>query len=185
MDKRNRNIIALGLLTIVAAIAFFWGLYFLLGNTVFTGGTDIFVVLEEGAGLKRGDRVRLQGVEVGSVQSVRLTPENRVVAELRLAPDVGLPADSRASITGDVFGAHSVELTPGEALVKLEEGDTIVGMPTQALTDLAAGLGAQARSVLRSADSLLSPAAVANLHAATAELPASTRELRCSAQSNG
>lgn len=185
MDKRNRNIIALGLLTIVSTIVFFWGLYFLLGNTVFTGGTDIYIALEDGGGLKRGDRVHLQGVEVGSVQSVRLTPQNLVVAQLRVRPEITLPADTRASVTGDVFGAHAVQLVPGTSLVRVEEGDTLSGVRSEALTELASGLGAQARSllstadsVLASADSLLSPATVRDVQATTAVLPATARELR-------
>lgn len=185
MDKRNRNIIALGGLTIAATIVFFWGLYFLLGNTVFTGGTDVYIALNDGGGLKRGDRVQLQGVEVGSVQSVRLTADNRVVAELRIRPDITLPADSRASVSGDVFGAHSVQLTPGRAVVRLEEGDTLQGTRAEALTDLAADLGTQARSVLSAADSvlsaadsILSPQTVRSLQATTAVMPETARELR-------
>lgn len=128
MDKRNRNIIALGLLTIVAGVVFFWGLYFLLGNTALTGGTELFVALEDGGGLKRGDRVNVQGVEVGAVQSVRLDESGGVSASIRVDKEIVLPADTRAAITGDVFGAHVVDLRPGQALVRLEKGDTVYGV---------------------------------------------------------
>lgn len=185
MDKRNRNAIALGLLTIIGAFVFFWGLYFLLGTGVFTGGRDVIVALDDGGGLKRGDRVRLQGVEVGSVQSVRLTEANKVVAMLRLRQDVLLPADTRAAVSGDVFGAHSVDLEPGKSLLRLEERDTLYGMRAEALTDLASGLGEQARSVLSiadsvlsAADSLLSPGTVADVRATAAVLPGTATQLR-------
>jgi phospholipid/cholesterol/gamma-HCH transport system substrate-binding protein len=178
MDKRKRNITALGLLTIVAAVVFFWGLYYLLGNPVLKGGMDVVVMLDNGAGLKRGDRVQLQGVEVGSVRSIRLAPTGGVTAELRLNDNIVLPADTRVTVRGDVFGAHTVDIVPGAALVKLEEGDTIRGIATPALPDLAAGLSEQARSVLSAADSLLSPAAVRDVHATAEVLPESARELR-------
>lgn len=178
MDKRNRNIIALGLLTIVAAVVFFWGLYFLLGNAAFSGGTDLIVALDDGGGLKRGDRVNVQGVEAGSVQSVRLDESGGVSASIRVDPDIVLPADTRAAVTGDVFGAHVVDLRPGQALVRLEKSDTIHGVSDPAPLELAAGLGEQASSILTSADSLFSPEMIANVRATAEVLPASAVELR-------
>jgi phospholipid/cholesterol/gamma-HCH transport system substrate-binding protein len=177
MDKRKRNITALGLLTVVATVVFFWGLYYLLGNPVLKGGMDVVVALDNGAGLKRGDRVQLQGVEVGSVRGVQLA-DGGVTADLRLNDNVLLPADTRAAVRGDVFGAHTVDLVPGAAMVKLEEGDTIRGAATPALPDLAVDLSARAQSVLLAADSLLSPEAVRDVHATAQVLPESARELR-------
>ncbi len=178
MDKRKRNVIALGALTILGIVGFFWALYFLLGNTVLTGGFDVVVTLRDGGGLKRGDRVRLQGVDVGSVQEVRLDERSGVIAEVRLRDDIVLSSDTRAAVVGDVFGAHSMELQPGTALVKLQENGVIRGAAEPAPLELAAGLGAQARSVLSSADSLLSSVAVEDVRATTAVLPASAQELR-------
>jgi phospholipid/cholesterol/gamma-HCH transport system substrate-binding protein len=138
---------------------------------------DVVVALDNGAGLKRGDRVQLQGVEIGSVRGVKLA-ERGVTAELRLNDNILLPADTRASVRGDVFGAHTVDLLPGGAMVKLEEGDTIRGAATPALPDLAVDLSARAQSVLLAADSLLSPEAVRDVHATAQVLPESARELR-------
>ena len=178
MDNRKRNLTALGLLTVVATALFFWGLYYLLGNPVLKGGMDILVALDNGAGLKRGDRVHLQGVEVGSVRSVQLAGARGVVVEVRLRDDFGLSADTRAAISGDVFGAHTLELVPGKALVRLEENDTIGGTAAAALPELAADLGERARSALNAVDALLSPAAVADVHATAAILPEGAAELR-------
>ena len=125
MDKTKRNVAALGLLTIVAVVVFFWGLYYLLGSPLVRGGMDVVVSLPNGGGMKRGDRVTLQGVEVGSVKDIELQGSKGVAAMLRLNSSMALPADTRATVTGDVFGAHTIELIPGDAVVKLEKGDTI------------------------------------------------------------
>jgi len=178
MENRKRNVTALGLLVLTAAAILIWGFYYMLGTPVLGGGTRIYVALQNGAGLKRGDRVSLQGVEVGTVTAVRLESPGRVAAELRLQTPLALPADTRAAVRGDVFGAHTVELAPGSALVKLSSGDTIRGMAATALPELAAELGDRARDVLVGADSLLSPQAVRNLHATAEALPASAVELR-------
>lgn len=177
MDKTKRNVAALGLLTIVAVGVFFWGLYYLLGSPLVRGGMDVMVALESGGGMKRGDRVTLQGVEIGSVKEIELVPKG-VVATLRLNGSYPLPADTKATLTGDVFGAHTLELIPGDANVKLEKGDTIRGMNAPQLTDAAVELSAQARDVLNRATLLLSPEAVANVHATAAVLPSSAEQLR-------
>jgi phospholipid/cholesterol/gamma-HCH transport system substrate-binding protein len=178
MDKTKRNVAALGLLTIVAVVVFFWGLYYLLGSPLVRGGMDVVVSLPNGGGMKRGDRVTLQGVEIGSVKDIELMGRQGVAAILRLNSSMPLPADTRATVTGDVFGAHTIELIPGDAVVKLEKGDTIRGLTAPALTDAAAELSAQARDVLNRATSLLSPEAVANVHATAAVLPGSAEQLR-------
>lgn len=177
MDFRYRNVTAIGLLVLVAGVLFFWGLYYLLGNPVLSGGRTVIVALDDGAGLKRGDRVNLQGVQVGSVRAVQLEPPDRVSVELEVDDDVRLPADTRARIRADVFGVHMIDLRPGTALVTLEAGDTIRGAATPTLPDLATELSDAAQSVLNRADSLLAPEAVANVHAVASILPASAKEL--------
>lgn len=169
---------ALGVLVLGSALVFLWGFYFLLGTPVVGGGRKVYVLLQNGAGLKRGDRVQLQGVQVGSVANVVLRSANRVVAELRLTAPLPLPADTRAAVRGDVFGAHTIDLLPGAALVKLDAGDTIRGESAPALPELALELSAQARRVLVGADSLLNPEAVRGVHAAASTLPASAQELQ-------
>jgi phospholipid/cholesterol/gamma-HCH transport system substrate-binding protein len=178
MENTKRNVVALGVLTILAVTLFIFGLYYLLGSPLLKGGMDVVVLLESGGGLKRGDRVTLQGVNVGSVRSVQLNGPQGVSAVLRLDDDLPLPADTRASVRGDVFGAHTVELLPGTAMVKLEKGDTLRGVNALALAEAATELSATARNVLIRADSLLSPQAVADIHATTSILPSSAEQLR-------
>lgn len=178
MDKRKRNLTAVGLLTVIAAIAFVWGTYWMLGTPILRRGMDVTVALADGGGLKRSDKVQLQGVEVGIVRTVRLGPDGGVIVELRLHDDIVLPSDTRAVVSGDVFGAHIVNLVPGRSMIKLGERDTIRGGSAPQLTQLANDLGARVESVLISADSLLSPSTVRDVHATAAELPASAHELR-------
>lgn len=178
MDKRRRNIAAVGLLTLVASVIFVWGLFWLMGTPVLRGGQDIYVLVDDGGGVKRSDRVHLQGVQVGIVTNVRLRPEGGVVVNLRLDEQISLPADTRAVISGDVFGAHSVDLIPGRSMVRVGAGDTIRGGTSPQLTQLAGDLSARVESILGSADALLSPDAVSDVHATAAVLPGTAEELR-------
>lgn len=178
MDKRTRNLATVGALTVVATALFFWGLFWLLGTPLFRGGLDVTVVLSNGGGLKRSDRVQLQGVAIGNVKDVRLNPEGGVVVQLRLDENLALPTDTRAVVRGDVFGAHVVELLPGSAMLKLSAGDTIRGGASPELSQIATDLSARVESVLVSADALLSPDAVRDVHATASVLPGGAQELR-------
>lgn len=178
MNRSKRNITALGAMVAAAAALFVWLLYFLLGDPILAGGTQFFVRMDDGGGLKRGDAVEVSGVQVGTVRTVHLDPPNDVTVEVQVTTrDLGLRADTRATVMGDVFGKHSIVLLPGSALVELEEGDTIRGVTQPQLTDMAADLSIQARSVLTGADSLLSPSTVRHMRQAMANLPGATEQL--------
>jgi phospholipid/cholesterol/gamma-HCH transport system substrate-binding protein len=178
MDYQFRNLTALGFLVIVAGIVFIWGFFFLMGDPLLSGGDEVVVVMEDGAGLNRGDRVQLHGVQVGTVRGVELRSADRVNVRLKIDNRVRLPADTRALTRADVFGATTVDLIPGQALVMLQGGDTIRGVAQTALPDLAAELGGQARVLLASADSLLSPQAVSDLRATASALPGTAQQLQ-------
>jgi phospholipid/cholesterol/gamma-HCH transport system substrate-binding protein len=178
MATRRRNVTALGLLTLVTSCLFLWGYFFMLGDPVLGGGLRVAMVMENGAGLKRGDRVQLRGVTVGSVRSVALEPGGGVTVELNLDDELRIPADTRALVRSDVFGANTVELLPGSALVYLDRGDRIAGAAIEALPEMFTNLGGTVRGVLANADSLLSPRAVADMHATAAVLPAGAEQLR-------
>lgn len=176
MEHQVRNLTALGLLVVVAGAVFVWGFFFLLGDPIGVGGDEVVVVMDNGAGLGRGNPVQLNGVEVGSVRGVELDPPG-VSVRIRVSRDIRLPADTRALARSDVFGTHSIELLPGSALVALEGGDTIQGMTQKPLADLATELGGQARGIMASTDSLLSPKAVGDLRATAAVLPDAAQQL--------
>lgn len=179
MEKRKRNLVTVGLLTIVATAIFFWGLFWMLGTPVFRGGTDITVLLSNGGGLKRSDRVQLQGVQVGTVKSIELNPGGGVVVGLRLDHEnLALPTDTRVQVTGDVFGAHVVDLIPGTSGISISPGDTLRGAASPQLTQIATDLSSRVESVLINADRLLSPNAVDDVHATASVLPESAAELR-------
>jgi phospholipid/cholesterol/gamma-HCH transport system substrate-binding protein len=178
MEYQVRNLTALGLLVLVAGGVFVWGFFFLLGDPIGVGGDEVVMMMEDGAGLTRGNPVQLNGVQIGMVRNVRLDPPRGVSVRLKVDDDIRLPADTRAVVRTDVFGTHSVQLVPGSALVALEGGDTIQGMTQEPLMSLATELGSQARGIMASADSLLSPKAVGDLKATAAELPSAAQQLR-------
>lgn len=178
MERKRRNIIAVGALTVSAAVLFVWGMYYLLGNPILRGGMDVTVQVEDAAGIKRGDRVFIRGVDIGWVREIDLNRANMVSISARLRGDLALPEDTRASVLGDVFGAHTVQLAAGDAEATLQDGDTIFGAAVPPITELAADISQQAMVLLGRTDSLLSPALVENVQETMASLPEGAAEMQ-------
>ena len=86
--------------------------------------------------LREGDDVRVAGVRVGQVTTVKLDPRTYFAAtELTLDKGVQLPSDSTAKITSDgLLGGAHVSVEPGGAEDMLKPGGEITN--TQGAVDL-------------------------------------------------
>lgn len=77
-------------------------------------------------GLIAGNDVRLAGIKVGRVESLRLDDYYGVIATLSLPESIRLPDDSGAAVqSSGLIGAKYVELTPGGSEDMLENGGFI------------------------------------------------------------
>ena len=78
-------------------------------------------------GIESGTDVRVAGVKVGRVSSVRLDPETYLAeAHLRIPESILLPTDSAALIQSNgLLGGAYIELQPGGAPENLAPGDEI------------------------------------------------------------
>jgi phospholipid/cholesterol/gamma-HCH transport system substrate-binding protein len=75
-------------------------------------------------GLQEGGDVRIGGVKVGSVTGQSLDAENfQAIVTLTLKPQVKLPTDSIASVTGDsLLGGKYIKIEPGTAKTTIAAG---------------------------------------------------------------
>jgi len=78
-------------------------------------------------GLQEGGDVRIGGVKVGSVTGQSLDTENfQAIVTLTLKPQVRLPTDSIASVTGDgLLGGKYIKLEPGTAKTMIAAGGEV------------------------------------------------------------
>jgi phospholipid/cholesterol/gamma-HCH transport system substrate-binding protein len=78
-------------------------------------------------GLQEGGDVRIGGVKIGSVTGETLDTENfQAIVTLTLKPQVRLPTDSIASVTGDsLLGGKYVKIEPGTAKTMIAAGGEI------------------------------------------------------------
>jgi phospholipid/cholesterol/gamma-HCH transport system substrate-binding protein len=92
-------------------------------------------------GLNQGSDVRIAGVRVGTVTSLRIDPQSfDAVVTMRVDPDLRLPTDTSAEITSEgLLGGRFVSLVPGGAEQVLRNGGRIT--ETQGSVSLESLLG--------------------------------------------
>lgn len=177
MRRRKGSELATGALVLVAGIVATWGYYWLTAEPIGHGGYPLVVQLGDAGGLQRGDRVRLAGVEVGTVRDVGLR-NGGVLAEIEVEPDLNLPRDSRASLQASgAFGGRYLALQPGAAAETLRRGDTVAALTAPTLAETFTAVGTEATEAFARASDLLSPDRVAGLERGAGSLSRSVDEL--------
>jgi len=93
---------------------------------VFGKGYQVYASFDNISGLKTGAAVEVAGVDVGRVESITVTPENRAKLELSINPHIILKEDAIASIrTKGIIGDKYIKLSPGYAEKTIPPGGKI------------------------------------------------------------
>ena len=80
MRRRKGSELATGALVLAAGVVATWGYFWLTSQPLGHSGYNLVVQLADAGGLQRGDRVRVAGVQVGTVRQVSLH-DRAVLAE--------------------------------------------------------------------------------------------------------
>jgi phospholipid/cholesterol/gamma-HCH transport system substrate-binding protein len=118
-------------------------LYAVFGQLRFQAEHAYRAVFSNISGLRANQFVRIAGVEVGKVKSVRVQPDTTVMVEFSADPSVILTQGSRAVIRyDDLIGGRYLALEDGAgATRKLDPGETIPLSNTSPALDLDALIG--------------------------------------------
>ncbi|MBI5442081.1 MAG: MCE family protein, partial [Deltaproteobacteria bacterium] len=121
------------------------------------GGYSLFLLLENAAGVSKDGDVLVAGIDVGSIEDVRLH-DHKALLVLRIQNRVKLPRDSTASVkTHGVLGEKYVEVVPGSATELLRDGEWLrSGAPPGDLDRLLANLNEISADVKRVTERLAS-----------------------------
>jgi phospholipid/cholesterol/gamma-HCH transport system substrate-binding protein len=165
MELRYQREATVGLLLIIAAALFVYGMIWLSGHQVH-GGATLEVGFTDVSGLKVGDPVRTSGVDVGQVSSIRLVSPGRVLVYLKLAVPQRPRQDASVVVRSlDMFGAHFVDYDPGTPTAPPLTNDSLTGQREVDLTQLVEGLTTPGRQTLQNASQFMSPQNAAALRA--------------------
>jgi phospholipid/cholesterol/gamma-HCH transport system substrate-binding protein len=155
---------------LVAGAVATWGYFWLTAQPLGRRGYPMVVQLTDAGGLQRGDRVRLAGVQVGTVRRVSLR-DGGVVVDVSVDRELKLPRDSHASLEASgAFGGRYLALQPGRAVETLRRGDTLAARSTPTLAETFATVGTRADEAFGRVSDLLSPDHVASLEAGVKSL---------------
>jgi phospholipid/cholesterol/gamma-HCH transport system substrate-binding protein len=170
MRSRARSEVAVGLFVWVAGALVLWGYFWLTGEPLGHRGYEVAVRLPDAGGLQRGDRVRLRGVEVGTVRAVRLG-SGAVEASVRLDRGVRVPRDSRAALRAEgVFGERYLELVPGRGPEPLREGDALTAAAWPSVSERIERVGTQAESLLAQVRAAVDPRTIEDVRSSARSL---------------
>jgi phospholipid/cholesterol/gamma-HCH transport system substrate-binding protein len=131
----------IGLLVVLIAVWFGWYAFQRTGGGRVPNAIRIDALFPNAAGINPGTDVRVAGIKIGQVASVKLDPKS-FQAEVALAIDPAskLPNDSSAAITSEgILGGTYMNIIPGGSPTPFKNGDTV--LDTQGSVDLMSMVG--------------------------------------------
>ena len=189
--------VQIALVAILGLVILFFGMKFLKGLSMFSEGNSYVVLFDDVTGLSASSPVYVNGVKVGTVESIdcNYAHPDHIIASVGLDEQLVLPQGTSAEIASDLLGNVRLELKLGDPLGgKMAVGDTIVGQTASGLMAKAAGMVPQIEQMLPKLDSILAsvntlladPTIAQSLHNVeniTAGLTTTTQQLHLLTQS--
>jgi phospholipid/cholesterol/gamma-HCH transport system substrate-binding protein len=169
-----------GFFVLLGLISFIIVLFWMTDPATLRGRYMLFTEVDHAGGVRAGDAVQMQGVNVGRVHDFEMLGGDRVVITMEIEGEWQIPEGSE-TVMGEsgLFGGRSIEIERGDGPGYYEEGDTLPGEGAAGAGLLGSvdELSTQAESVLTSIDRMLDPETVASVQGSTRELQALLAEL--------
>ncbi len=127
----------IGALAAVAITLLILGFNFLKGKNLLEKEREIFAVFRKVDALNTADPVRINGLQVGKVLSLKESdPQlSGIVVTIQITKDIVIPDNSYATINSNPLGSTTVNIIKGNSSKFLAEGDTITTVGAVGLFD--------------------------------------------------
>jgi phospholipid/cholesterol/gamma-HCH transport system substrate-binding protein len=152
--KRSREF-KVGLLAVVSLTSLYFGFNFLKGTDFFTTENTYYVVFDNIDGLTKSNSVILNGLAIGRVEEVEISPkiQNKILVTLHVDRAVVLSDSTVALLTKtDLLGEKAIVLQLKQGNRKLVNKDTLVGIKEKGITEV---ITERAMPVLQNFDTTL------------------------------
>jgi phospholipid/cholesterol/gamma-HCH transport system substrate-binding protein len=124
--KRANEEIAVGIFVLVGIACLIYLAIHLGEAELFSRGYKVTADFDNISGLKVGASVEVAGVDVGRVEKISITPDDRARLVLKLEPNLVLKSDTIASIrTKGIIGDKFVKLSMGSSEKTIPPGGKI------------------------------------------------------------
>lgn len=153
----------IGIVVVLAIVAFIWGLNFLKGSNLFSHKYYLYAVYPKIDGLIEANPLLVNGYKIGQVNKISLVQKNggyQVLVKFLLTEDVQIPKGSVAkAVSSDLLGSKAVELVYSANSDLMNSGDTLKSEVEESLKASVdkriAPLQAKAENLISSIDSVM------------------------------
>ena len=142
-------------------LLFLWGHNFLKGRNLFSSYNYYYAYYEKIEGLQISNAVTINGFVVGIVSEIGFASEklDRLVVEIGVKKNFGIPDNSVMVITSDLLGSKSIDLVLGDSKTMVKDGGFLPGSIAPdivgTITDQLMPVADRANQMMASIDSLM------------------------------
>lgn len=166
-----------GLFAILGVFAIWFALITLTRPAMFRGRYVLKTSVPEAAGIRKGDPVRMRGVNIGRVIGFAIGPRG-VELQLEIEGEYRLPADSRVELRASGLLAGMVaDVLPGDSARLARWGDELAGATGPGIFDQVNDLAGEADKVTSRLQQLLSDTTIRNVQTSSGEMSRLLRQL--------
>jgi phospholipid/cholesterol/gamma-HCH transport system substrate-binding protein len=125
---RIRKEIKIGIVFVIALLAFIWGLNYLKGKDIFKNQTILYSVYNNASGINVSDPVLINGYQIGTVINVSIMNDGsgNILVEYSINEDFDIPKNSIAQIeSSDLLGSKAIVIKLGYSNSYISSGDTL------------------------------------------------------------
>lgn len=116
----------IGILTVFAITLLILGFNFLKGKDIFSNTQEFYAEYKHINGIKISNPVLYNGLSIGKITDLELTPRGTIIATITIDKDIAIPDNSTAKIASqDLLGSKAIELVIGDSRKFLNDGDTL------------------------------------------------------------
>ena len=149
-----------GFIFLLAIVFLVYGLKYLKGLNVFQSNKPYYAIYDDIDGLQVGSSIRLNGFNVGMVNNIVLSNNNKLLVTLNINSVDSIPINSVCKIVNqDLMGTKGVSLVLGKSDLYAKPGDTLQSGVENSLQDEVNAqilpLKNKAEELIGSVDSLL------------------------------
>jgi phospholipid/cholesterol/gamma-HCH transport system substrate-binding protein len=169
-----------GAFVIIGIISFLLVLFWMTDPATFRGRYMLVTEVDDAGGVRSGDPIQMQGVNIGRVHGFEMVDNNRVFITMEIEGEWQIPTGSK-TVMGEsgLFGGRVLVIERGPGPGVYADFDTIAGEGAAGggLLGSVDVLSARAESVLESIDEMLNEETVGSFQGSARELEGLLREL--------
>lgn len=160
-----------GIFVILGIAAFFTVLFLMTSPGTFRGRYMVTTHVEDAQGIRRGDPVRMRGINIGRVHAFELAPAGGVVITLEVEGEWPIPAGSTTELISLGFlGGLVVSVLPGPGEGSVAPWEMLPGASGGGVLDTAENLAVEAEDIFGRIQAVLSDSSIAGTGEAVTQL---------------